>query len=66
MPGRKLTIDVAYEYGDEVNYQGCNGAVIGVALRDGVVMYEVQFLDNNGNVVTQWFRVFEIDEGHEP
>ena len=64
MPGRRLTIDIAFDRGDAVNYQGCNGYVIAVVVLDGSIQYEVQLLDNNGNICTGRFQQFEISEGH--
>ncbi len=64
MPGRRLTIDVVYDRGDAVNYQGCNGYVTALVLVDGLIWYEVRFKDEKGDVQSQLFQRFELEEGH--
>jgi len=65
MPGRRLTLDIAFDRGDAVNWLGCNGHVIALIVLDGCVQYEVQFLDNQGQACLGRFQQFELEEGHE-
>jgi hypothetical protein len=65
MPGQRLTIDIAYDRGDAVNWLGCNGHVTALIVLDGSVQYEVQFLDRQGQACLGRFQHFELEEGHE-
>lgn len=65
MAGRRLTIDIAYDRGDAVNWMGCNGYVVALIVLDGSVQYEVQFKDDNGQVSARIFQHFELEDGHK-
>ncbi len=65
MPGRRLTIDIAYDRGDAVNWEGCNGHVTALIVTDGAVLYEVEFMGRDGNLYTHQFQHFQLEDGHK-
>lgn len=65
MPARRLTIEVAFERGDAVNWLGCNGHAVALVVTNGCVLYEVQFLDPQGALCLWRFQHYELNEGHE-
>jgi hypothetical protein len=65
MAAERVTIDVKYDRGDEVNWMGCNGHVVALVVTEGAVLYEVQFLDHQGAPCVGRFQYFELAKGHE-
>ncbi len=65
MPGRRLTIDIAFDRGDAVNWMGCNGYVTALIVTDGAVLYEVEYMNRDGELAVYRFQHYELEEGHK-